>query len=226
MMEYNKDQDIAKLTFVTIDQISDNLIKAVILSEDPSFFKHQGVDWEEFKLAMKQNWERKSFYRGASTISMQLTRNLFLSPKKNPLRKIKEIVITHYMEKELSKTRILELYLNTAEWGKGIYGAEEAARFYFGKNASGLSVEEACYMASILPSPKKWRIKDPQPWVERRKDRLLERFKETKLKILVKGYQTYDDKTEDSPDEAEIPLEQNIQSDDTSSSQSDDESED
>ncbi len=140
--------------WVPLRRISKNLQNAVLLAEDDLFFDHPGYDWKAIKDAASVNWKRGRFSRGASTITMQLARNLYLSPKKSIFRKLKEIMIALKLERTLSKERILELYLNVVEWGHGVYGAEEAARHYFGKGATNLSKEEAAYLAAILPRPR------------------------------------------------------------------------
>lgn len=134
--------------------ISDHLKRAVLISEDAAFFSHKGIDVNELQAALKKDWETLSFARGGSTITMQLARNLYLSPSKNPLRKIKEFIITWQLEHRLSKRRIFEIYLNIVELGRNIYGAEAAARFYFGKSAAGLDPLEAATLAALLPSPR------------------------------------------------------------------------
>ncbi|MSP39953.1 MAG: monofunctional biosynthetic peptidoglycan transglycosylase [Deltaproteobacteria bacterium] len=134
--------------------ISDHLKKAVLVSEDAAFFSHKGVDMNELKAALKKDWETMSFNRGGSTITMQLAKNLYLNPSKNPLRKLKEIVIAHQLEQALSKRRIFEIYLNVVEWGRNIYGIESAARHYFAKSAAALDPLEAATLAALLPSPR------------------------------------------------------------------------
>jgi monofunctional glycosyltransferase len=133
--------------------ISEHLKKAILLSEDASFFSHKGVDVNELREALKKDWETVSFKRGGSTITMQLAKNLYLNPSKNPLRKAKEIIIAWQLEHALPKRRIFEIYLNVVEWGRNIYGAEAAARHYFGKSAANLDVLEAATLAALLPSP-------------------------------------------------------------------------
>jgi monofunctional biosynthetic peptidoglycan transglycosylase len=140
--------------WVSYDAISEHLKKAVLLGEDTAFFSHKGIDLNELGEALKKDWETLSFTRGASTITMQLAKNLYLDPSKNPLRKLKEIVIAHQLERTLSKRRIFELYLNIVEWGRNIYGAEAAARYYFGKNAAGLDPVQAATLAAMLPNPR------------------------------------------------------------------------
>jgi len=139
--------------WVPLKRISPYLIKAVIIAEDDKFWRHEGFDFEAMHQALEKDIEKKEFKAGGSTISQQLAKNLFLSPSKNPIRKIKEAILTWRMERALSKRRIVELYLNVAEWGDGIFGIEAASRHYYGKHASGLSGEEASRLATILPSP-------------------------------------------------------------------------
>ena len=139
--------------------ISEHLKRAILLSEDASFFSHKGVDVVELKEALKKDWETGSFKRGGSTITMQLARNLYLNPSKNPLRKVKEMIIAWQLEQALSKKRIFEIYLNVVEWGRNIYGAEAAARYYFGKSASNLDILESATLAALLPSPRNSRGK-------------------------------------------------------------------
>ena len=140
--------------WVPYGAISEHLKKAILLSEDAAFFSHKGVDLNELKEALKKDWETGSFKRGGSTITMQLAKNLYLNPSKNPLRKVKEIVIAWQLEQALPKRRIFEIYLNVVEWGRNIYGAEAAARHYFGKSAANLDVLEAATLAALLPSPR------------------------------------------------------------------------
>jgi monofunctional biosynthetic peptidoglycan transglycosylase len=137
-----------------LSAISKNLQNAVILAEDDQFFNHPGYDLKAMKRAWKINQKRGRFAKGASTITMQVARNLYLSPRKSLLRKAREVWIALKLELYFPKERILEIYLNVAEWGNGIYGAEAAARHYFGKSARSISKEEAAWLASILPRPR------------------------------------------------------------------------
>src|SRR5208337_4534144 len=139
-----------------LSQISPFLIKAVLIGEDDKFWHHEGFDFEAIEKAAGKDIKEKKFKFGASTISQQLAKNLYLSPSKNPLRKIKEAILTWRMENKLTKRRILELYLNVAEWGEGIFGIEAASRSYYGKPASALDPEEAARLASVLPNPIKY----------------------------------------------------------------------
>lgn len=136
-----------------LKQISKHMIRAIIVAEDSRFYSHSGIDLEALKAAMEYNLSEKRFVYGGSTISQQTVKNIFLSPSRNPLRKWHELVLTISMERNLSKKRILELYLNVAEFGRGIYGVEAAARFYWGISASKLSVKQAIQLAATLPSP-------------------------------------------------------------------------
>lgn len=140
---------------VSIEQIPKYMVVAVLAAEDSRFFKHDGFDTKAFMEAMEYNWERKQFIYGASTLTQQTTKNLFLTPSRNPLRKWHELVLTVAMEKNLTKKRIMEIYLNIAEFGKGIYGIEAAAQHYWGVSARDISVNQALELAATLPAPKK-----------------------------------------------------------------------
>ena len=166
------------MRWVPISEISLHLRHAVVTSEDDMFYRHRGVDWEALQEAINYNIKRGRLARGASTITQQVARNLFLSPARNPMRKVKEILIARKLEKTLTKDRILELYLNIAEWGVGIYGVQAASQIYFGKNASELTLDEAVALAAALPSP--WRLnplKEPGPKLVRRREVLIERMR-------------------------------------------------
>ncbi|HSF42614.1 MAG TPA: monofunctional biosynthetic peptidoglycan transglycosylase [Thermoanaerobaculia bacterium] len=142
--------------WVPYSRISSNLKRAVLVSEDIRFFSHDGFDDTEIKAALEEAWEEKELPRGASTITQQLAKNLWLSASYNPLRKVKEALLTRQLEKHLPKRRILELYLNFVEFGPGIYGAEAAARHYYGKSARSLTQRQAAELAASLPRPKSW----------------------------------------------------------------------
>lgn len=145
---------VIRYEWVPLRRISSYLRQAVIIAEDDQFQRHNGFDWEAIKKAAQRNWKRKRFSYGASTITQQLARNLFLSPSKTLFRKMEELMIALRLERELSKERILELYLNVVEWGDGIYGAEAAARHYFGTSAASLDKRQAAFLAAILPQPR------------------------------------------------------------------------
>lgn len=138
---------------VTINDISRNMIRAVIVAEDAEFYSHSGIDVDALKKAMEYNLSKQRFVYGASTISQQTVKNIFLSPSRNPLRKWHEFVLTLGMERNLTKERILELYLNVAEFGRGIYGVEAAARHYWGKSAERLTVKQSIELAATLSAP-------------------------------------------------------------------------
>ncbi len=143
--------------WVRLSRISPYLIKAVLIGEDDKFWSHEGFDYEAIQKALEKDVRAKRFKLGGSTISQQLAKNLYLSPSKNPLRKIREAILTWRMEHILTKKRILELYLNVAEWGDaGIFGIEMAARHYYGKSASEINPEEAARLAAVLPNPRKY----------------------------------------------------------------------
>jgi len=137
----------------SIRKISKNMIRALIVAEDSRFYSHPGIDMEALKSAMEYNLSEKRFVYGGSTISQQTVKNIFLSASRNPLRKWHELLLTMDMERNLSKKRILELYLNVAEFGRGIYGVEAAARHYWGISAAKLSVNQSIQLAATLPSP-------------------------------------------------------------------------
>ena len=180
MIEYRLSEAVAEgreprkyMVWMPIEQISPHLQRAVLAGEDSHFFAHNGFDWD----AINKAWEEAqkegekeakaegdfdpdgwippmpSFKRGASTISQQLAKNLYLSEERNFFRKGREAVITYFLERKLSKKRILEIYLNVIEWGDGIYGAEAASRYYFKKSASALTPTEAAYLSAMIPSP-------------------------------------------------------------------------
>ncbi len=159
---YKEDQQAAgkKATpayrFVAATRISQAMKRAAVCGEDLEFFSHHGFSEHEMKEAFKDAFEDGKKLRGASTITQQLAKNLWLSPSRNPLRKVKEAILTYQLEKNLAKTRILELYLNVAELGPGIYGVEAAARTYFGVSAAELDEAQAAALAAGLPSPKRW----------------------------------------------------------------------
>jgi monofunctional biosynthetic peptidoglycan transglycosylase len=157
-------------------QISPFLVHAVLLSEDDRFYEHHGFDLEQIREAIRTNWREKRYAYGGSTITQQLARTLFLSPRKNIARKLKEAIITYRLERSLRKPRILELYLNVVEWGRGIYGAEAAAQAYFAKSASELTPDESVALASILPSPRRWSPISEKEFMARRRSRLLARL--------------------------------------------------
>jgi monofunctional biosynthetic peptidoglycan transglycosylase len=147
--------------WVPYNRISPHLKRAVLVAEDAGFWGHEGIDLVEIKKALETDWERGSLMRGASTITQQLAKNLYLSPSRNPFRKLSELLITRRLEHELSKTRIFELYLNNIEWGDGIWGAEAAARTYFGIPAAAVAPDQAAIMAGAIVNPRVLNIARP-----------------------------------------------------------------
>jgi monofunctional biosynthetic peptidoglycan transglycosylase len=140
---------------VLIEEIPQSVIRAVIVAEDARFYEHEGIDSEALKDAMEYNLSEKRLVYGGSTISQQTVKNVFLSPSRNPLRKWHELLLTIGMERNLSKKRVLEHYLNVAEFGRGIYGVDAAARYYWGVPASRLTSRQSIELAATLPSPVK-----------------------------------------------------------------------
>ena len=140
--------------WVPYSRISQNLKRAVLVAEDAAFWDHEGIDLEELRKSIEINWEQGRAVRGASTITQQLAKNLYLSPSRNPMRKLRELIIARRLEAALPKARIFEIYLNVIEWGDGIWGAEAAARTYFGIPASGLSRQQAALLAGAIINPR------------------------------------------------------------------------
>lgn len=183
--------------WVPLSRIPRHVINAVVVAEDGTFWEHGGFDWYEFKESLKKNWEKKRAVRGASTITQQLAKNLYLSTSKDPIRKGKEWIITLLLESYLDKNRILELYLNVIEWGRGIFGIEAAAQTYFHRSASALTVEQAMRLAAVIPSPLKHKPTDNSRWVVYRTNVVLQR---------MQGRRYYE--AEEPPEEEELSQEQ------------------
>jgi monofunctional biosynthetic peptidoglycan transglycosylase len=141
--------------WVPLSRISRHLVHAVLASEDQKFFGHEGVDWEAIQKSLEEDRKQRRFARGGSTITQQLAKNLFFTTHKSLLRKARELVAAHWLETDLSKARILELYLNVIEWGDGVYGAQAAAQRYYGKPASALTADEAAGLAGMIPNPRR-----------------------------------------------------------------------
>lgn len=174
-MEYRKKQWAEKGIKREIDQhwvklrnVSPYLIKAVIIAEDDKFWNHDGFDYDAIKKALEKDIAQRKLKAGGSSISQQLAKNLYLSPSKNPIRKIKEAILTWRLESALSKKRIMELYINVAEWGDGVFGIEAAARHHYGKRAKVLDAQEAVHLACVLPNPIIYNPLSGSPYVRRR----------------------------------------------------------
>ena len=142
-------------SWVPLSRVSRHLIHAVLSSEDQGFFGHEGVDWKAIEESIEKNVEKGRFARGGSTITQQLAKNLYFGTRKTLGRKVRELVVTRWLEADLPKARILELYLNLIEWGDGIYGCEAGARHWYGKPASALSASEAAGLAAMIPNPRR-----------------------------------------------------------------------
>jgi len=162
--------------WVPYSRISMNLRRAVLAAEDSAFFEHEGIDIAEIKKSIQTSLEKGESLRGASTITQQLAKNLYLSPSRDPMRKIKELMITWRLETALSKARILEIYLNVIEWGDLVWGAEAAARTYFGVSASELSREQAALLAGAIINPRVYSPANPRGRLLRRQQIILARM--------------------------------------------------
>jgi len=153
MQAQNPDAEL-RHQWVPYNHISNHLKRAVIAAEDAKFVDHEGFDWEGIQKAYEKNLKKGKIVAGGSTISQQLAKNLFLSTKRTPWRKLEEAAITLMLENMMSKRRILEIYLNVIEWGNGVFGAEAAARHYYKTSAAGLGPEQAAKLAAMVPNPR------------------------------------------------------------------------
>ena len=162
--------------WVPYQRISVNLKRAVIAAEDARFPDHEGFDWEGIQKALEKNQKKGKFVAGGSTITQQLAKNLFLSASRTPWRKAQEALITLMLEAVLDKRRILEIYLNVVEWGNGVFGAEAAARHYYGVSAAQLSAEQAARLAVMLPNPRRFERLSGSPYLASRSQIVLARM--------------------------------------------------
>jgi monofunctional biosynthetic peptidoglycan transglycosylase len=162
--------------WVSYSHLSPDLKRAVLVAEDDAFFQHEGVDLAQLQESLEIDWAKGKFTRGASTITQQLAKNLYLSPSKNPLRKLRELIIARRLEAELRKARILEIYLNVIEWGDGIYGAEAASQTYFQSTASNLDPNEAALLAGAIINPRLLNPGRPTGRLLRRQQLILRRM--------------------------------------------------
>jgi monofunctional biosynthetic peptidoglycan transglycosylase len=169
--------DTLQYTPVAYGRISPYLRRGVLVAEDSSFYEHSGVDTDAMREAFERDWKRKQITHGGSTITQQLAKNLYLSPSRNPLRKIREYFIAMALERHLTKKRILELYLNVVEMGERVYGAEAAARYYFHKPASALSPREAALLAGCLPNARVMIPSAPNKRLRARQRMILSRLR-------------------------------------------------
>lgn len=175
-MQQNNPKAVLKQQWAGYDKLSANLKRAVVAAEDAKFVDHEGFDWASIQKALEKNDQKGKVVAGGSTISQQLAKNLFLSGSRSWARKAQEAVITWMLETMLSKRRILELYLNVAEWGDGVFGAESAARHYFGVSAAQLSVPQAAWLAAILPAPLRYDRHRGSAWIARKAEIIQERM--------------------------------------------------
>jgi monofunctional biosynthetic peptidoglycan transglycosylase len=162
--------------WIPLSRIPRQVVKAVIVAEDGTFWEHGGIDWFEVHESLERNVRERRVARGASTITQQVAKNLYLSTAKTPLRKAKEVAITLMLERSLPKSRILEIYLNIIEWGRGVFGIEAAARTYFGKSAGALTLDEGARLAAVIPSPLRLRPDANTRAVLRRRNIVLARL--------------------------------------------------
>ena len=165
-----------KHTWVAYDRISPSLKRAIVAAEDAKFADHEGFDWEAIEKALEKNRKKGKVVSGASTISQQLAKNLFLSADRTPWRKGQEALITVMIEQLMDKRRILEIYLNVIEWGDGVFGAEAAARHYYGTSAAALGAEPAARLAAMVPNPRFYDRNRSTPWLARKTQMILARM--------------------------------------------------
>ena len=152
--------------WVDLDAIPKLMRETVRITEDASFYQHKGVDFAELKEALKKNWKKGEYVRGASTITQQLAKNLYLSTDKSIIRKIKELLIAISLERHLSKDRIFTIYLNVIEWGPGIFGVEAASQNYFNKTVGQLNLEEMVRLVAVIPQPLKINPSEDDDWLK------------------------------------------------------------
>jgi len=154
--------------WIPYSRISQNLKRAVLVAEDDAFWQHEGIDLEQLKISIQSDIGSGKAVRGGSTITQQLAKNLYLSPSRDPLRKLRELIIARRLEAALSKARIFEIYLNVIEWGDGIWGAEAAARSYFGSSAASVGPDQAALLAGAIINPRVYSPAHPNTRLLRR----------------------------------------------------------
>lgn len=164
-------------TWVHFQTIPDLLKKSIRITEDSSFYDHQGIDWFELQESIKKNWEEAGFARGGSTISQQLVKNIYLSTEKSLFRKFKELFITYRLEKSLSKNRIFHIYLNIIEFGPGIFGVQAASRYYFNKDVANLNLAETVRLTAVIPRPLIIKASGESDWLKWKSRWILEKLK-------------------------------------------------
>ncbi len=193
-------------TWIPIGRIPKYVLDCIVVAEDGTFYEHGGIDWFEVQESLEKNLEEGRAARGASTITQQLAKNLFLSTSKDPLRKLREVIITVLMERTLEKRRILELYVNLIEWGRGVFGIEAASRTYFGKSASALSLDEAARLAAVIPSPLRHRPDADSRYVLRRKAIVLGRLTARRQAPVLEQEEEPSSPTEQLPQERDTAV--------------------
>ena len=174
-------------TWVGFSRISPFVIKAVIIAEDDKFWHHEGFDFEAMQKALDKDLKKGRLRYGGSTITQQLAKNLYLTPSKNPVRKLKEALLTWRIERTLSKRRILELYLNVAEWGEGLFGIEAASRHYFNKPAADIGPMEAARLVAALPNPRRFVPTGSSRYIESRSEQIYQIM--VKRGIVIEGFE-------------------------------------
>jgi monofunctional glycosyltransferase len=198
-------------TWVPYSRISQNLKRAVLVAEDDAFWEHEGVDLAQLQESVRINWEQGKAIRGASTITQQLAKNLYLSPSRNPLRKLRELIIARRLEAALPKARIFEIYLNVIEWGDGIWGAQAAARTYFGVPASALNRQQAALLAGAIINPRVLNPARPTQRLIRRQRIVLSRMGEVTPPVPVPVVVTQPEPPaaeEEAPVEDDAPIDE------------------
>jgi len=165
-----------KHQWVPYDRISNHLKRAIIAAEDANFSEHDGVDWAALQKAYEKNMKKGRVVAGGSTITQQLAKNLFLSGERSYVRKAQEVAITYMLEAMMDKERIFEIYLNVVEWGVGVFGAEAAARHYYGVSAAALTPSQAARLAVMLPRPRWYDMNRGSAYLQRRADLILRRM--------------------------------------------------
>ncbi len=171
--------------WVSVGEVSKSVLGAILVSEDWAFYSHSGIDLKQIREAAEANWRKKRYARGASTITQQVARNIFLSKDKKLIRKIREIFLALSMERKLTKKKILELYINIAEWGPGIYGIGPASKVYFSTSSGNLGPKEGAFLAMLLPNPKlysqSFRRNELTPFARKRIGEILDRMAQAGL---------------------------------------------
>ena len=180
-MRETKPDATLKHHWVPYLSVSANLKRAIIAAEDAKFVDHEGFDWDGIREAYEKNQARGKIVAGGSTISQQLAKNLFLSGERSAIRKGEEMIITFMMEHIMDKERIFEIYLNVVEWGDGVFGAEAAAKHYYGISAAQLSTSQAAKLAAMLPRPRYYDKNRNTPWLQKKTQIILSRMPQAEL---------------------------------------------